>query len=366
MAVTANKYCGAVSAKKTQLISANIYERYLQFNAGDSVSSGVRSMNRRQFGAMLATATVSFGSLETVVARGPTQSTESLEVEDVSVTLGTTTMTVERVALTYDESAMEFEISDWTTESTEGSLSIATVRLVAEEVSPETYATVRSGMVEAFEGQSLTPLLSVLGTAEIAPDAPVEMVHESVEVGEQLVADRIRATGTARSVIPEGTRALARGEATIAELDEFGVSEWSQLTIQRGNSEFIADDVVMELDGGAVAVSSPGGEILTSGRTFEFSDMEVTVRPPETVPTAHVEFATEMRQLAGDGDLTLPAIESAASETGVTASNTVEAGQNVRVAISLADVTENGEPVISDFATSGTVAELAQVLGQRT
>lgn len=322
-------------------------------------------MKRRQFGAMLATAAVSLGSFGNVTAR-TTQSTEPLEIEDVSATFGETTATVGRATLTYDESTMAFEISDWTMESPEGTLSIATVRMVADDVSPETYDTVRSGMVEAFEGRSLSPLLTVFAEVEIDPEAPVEMVHESVEVDGRVIADRISATGTVRSVVPEGTRALAGGDTTLAEVGELGASEWSQLTVQRGDSEFVADDVTMELDGGSIAVSSPGGELVVSDRTFEFSDAEMTVRPPETVPTAHVEFASQVRQLAGEGDLTLSALRSAASDAGVTASNTVEVIRNARVVVSFARVTEGGETVVSNFETSGTVVELVQILSQRT
>ncbi len=322
-------------------------------------------MKRRQFGAMLATAAVSLGSVGHVAAETTAQSTDPLEVEDVSTTIGGATATVGRAALTYEESTMTFEVSDWRTESDAGTLSTDAVEVVAEDVSAETYDAVRSAMVEAYEGQSMSPLLTALAEAEPNPESPVAVTVESVETDEQVVADGVTATGTVRSVVPEGTRALAAGDASMSDLDALGSSEWSQLTVERGDAELAADDVVMELDGAALAVTSPEGTATAADGEFEFAELEATLAPPETIPSAHVEFASQARELAADGELTASAVESAAADAGVTVSNTAEAVRSANVEIALAEVTEGGETVVSDFATSGTVAELLAVLDQQ-
>ena len=326
---------------------------------------GVRSMKRRQFGAMLTAAAVSLGGLGRVAAATTAQSTDSLEIEDVSVSVGGTTATVGRAALTYEGGAMTVEMTDWQAEGDAGTLSIGTARATVEEVSAETYDAVRSAMVEAYEGQSVSPLLTALAEAEVDPAAPVTVTVESVQTGDGTVVDSVTATGTVRSVVPEGTRALAAGDASLSALGTLGSSEWSELAVQRGDAELVAEDVVMAREGAALAVTSPAGRVTAAGGEFEFTEMEMTVRPPETIPSEHVEFASQVRQLAADGELTASAVESAASDSGVTVSNTAEAARSARVELTLAEMTEGGETVVSDFATSGTVAELLGVLGQQ-
>ncbi|WP_115863161.1 hypothetical protein [Halorussus litoreus] len=322
-------------------------------------------MKRRQFTAMVATATFSLGSIGSAAAGTAAQDTDPLRLEDASVSIGGVTNTIGEAALTYEESTMQFEVSDWTMESETGALSIASASMAAGDVSADTYATVRSAMVEAYETQSPSPLLTALAEADVDSDAPVQVVVESVETDGGLVADRIEATGTAGSVVPDGTRELASEGATIEGVAALGPSEWSQLSIQRGEAEFVAEDVTMEREGAALAVSSPGGEITVSERVLEFSEMAMTVSPPETIPDAHLEFASEVRQLAGDDDLSVSAVESAAEESGVTTSNTAEAVRNARFELSFAEISEGGETLVSDFATSGTLAELVEVLRQR-
>jgi hypothetical protein len=154
--------------------------------------------------------------------------------------------------------------------------------------------------------------------------------------------------------------------ATLEEVATLGSSEWSTLTVQRGDAEFAANDVVMTLEGAGLSISSPGGEATVSGRSFEFSEMQLNLLPPETIPAPHVEFASRVRQIASEGDLTLSAIGSAAEESGVTVANTVEALRSAQFDLAFTEVTEGGEIVVQDFETSGTLAELAQLLRQQT
>ncbi|WP_379793662.1 hypothetical protein [Halorussus aquaticus] len=323
-------------------------------------------MKRRQFGAALATAAFSLGGVVKTTRSASAQETEPLQIEDVTVSFGGVTSSVGSATFSFEDGTMQFQVSDWTMEGADKSLSIAQASVSAADVSAETYATIRGAMVESFSGRSLSPLLSTLAEVDVNPDASVEVVVESVETDGQLVADQIAATGTVGSVVPEGTRALLRDGATLEEVAALGTAEWSELTVQRGSTEFTATDVVMERQGTGVAISAPSGSASASGRTFEFSDMSLDLMPPETIPAAHVEFASQVRQLAADGNLSSSAVSSAAEDAGVTAENTSEAVRNARFELSFADVTEGGETVVSDFQTSGTLAELLQVLRQRT
>ncbi|WP_137284279.1 hypothetical protein [Halorussus salinisoli] len=322
-------------------------------------------MKRRQFGAMLATAAFSLGGVTGVAADASAQETEPLQVEDVSVNLGSVTASIGQATFAFEEGTMRFQVSDWSMEDASRSLSIGQAYVAADDVDAETYAAVRSGMVESVGNESLSPLLTALAEADVSPDAPVRLFVESVEADGQLVADQITATGTVDSVVPEGSQELVQDGASLSEAAALGPSEWSRLTIQRGDAEFTANDVVMQREDAAVAISSPGGSATVSGRSFDFEEMTTTLRPPETIPAAHVEFASQLRELASEGSLSLSAIRSAAADSGVTVANTSEAVQNARFDLSLANVSEGGETVVSNFETSGTLSELTQVLGQR-
>lgn len=326
----------------------------------------MRDMKRRDFGAMLATATLSLGAIGNVSAEASAQSTEPLEIEDVSVSVGGVTNSIGLARFVYDDGTMGFGVQDWTMESDDRSLSVGSAAVTATDVSEETYATLREGMVESFDGQTLTPLLVALQEADVNPESEVEMVHESVELNGSLVADQITATGVAGSIVPDGTRALLDGGPTLEELAALGNSEWDSLTVQRGDAELVANDVVMALDGATAVIAAPSGSATVSGRSFEFSEMQMTITPPGTIPEEHIAFASQVRESGTEGDLSLSTIVSAAEDSGVTVDNTVETIRNAQFELAFAEVTEEGETVVSNFATSGTLAELLAVLQQRT
>lgn len=322
-------------------------------------------MKRRQFSAMLATATFSLGGLTGAATGTSAQETEPLQIEDVSVSLGGVTTSIGRVQLAFQDGTMQFQVDDWTMESETRSLSIATARVVADDVSAETFSTIRAGAAEAFSSRSLSPLLVSLAEADINPEAPVQVVAESVEVDGQLVADQVTASGTVRSVVPEGSRALVQDGASLEEVAALGTSEWSSLTVQRGDSEFTLNDVVIELEGTTVSITAPEGTAELPGRSLQLSDVTMNVRPPESIPQEHVAFASRLRQMAAEGSVTFSGLRSAASESGVTAANTSEAVRNARFDMTLGEVTQEGETVVSNFETSGTLAELVAVFRQQ-
>jgi hypothetical protein len=322
-------------------------------------------MKRRQFSAMLATATFSLGGLTGSAAGTSAQDTDPLQAEDVTVELGGVTSSVERAELAYQEGLMRFEMQEWTMEAETRSLAIDTARVTVDDVSAETFSTVRSGMVESFEGRSLSPLVSALADADFDPDSPVRVTASPVEMDGQLVVDQVTASGTVGSVVPEGSRELAQDGASLDELAALGSSEWDQLTIMRGAGELTLDDVAMELDGTTLSITSPSGTAELPDRTLELSDVTMNVRPPESPPQEHVEFASRLRQMAADETLSFSGVRSSAAESGVSASNTEEAVQDARVDLTLGEVTEDGETLISNFETSQTVAELVEVLRQQ-
>jgi hypothetical protein len=261
---------------------------------------------------------------------------------------------------------MRLQLEDWAMETDDESLSVGRKRVVVSDASPETYATVRAAMVDAFEGKSLSPLLSGLATADVNPESGLRVSLSSVESDGALLADSVVATGTVGNAVPEGTRDLLTDSASLSEVAALGAANWSELRIERGDGTFVANDVTMELDGTTFAISSSGGTTEASGRSFEFSDMALNITPPETIPAPHVQFASKVRQLGSKGKLTLSAVKSAAADSGITVDNTLDAIRSARFDLSFAEVTEGGEAVVSDFQTSGTVAELLQTMRKKT
>lgn len=314
---------------------------------------------------MLATATFSLGGIAGTTTRAAAQETDPLQIEDVSVSARGMTVTLGSATFSFDDGRMEFEASDVTIESETRSISVGRTLVAADGVDAETYATLRSAMVEAFGGRSMAPLVTALGEVDVNPDAQVGLLVDSVEMNGQLVFDRLTAVGTVDSVVPGGARALVQDGPTLEELMGLGASEWTSATIQREGSELTLNNVAIQRDGTTLSITSANGEATVSNRTFELGETELAVLPPETIPSEHVSFASQVREAAGDGDLTVSEVSSAAEESGVTVSNTLDAAGSSRFALSLAEVTEGGEVVVSDFQTSGTLAELLAALRQQ-
>ncbi|WP_276299745.1 hypothetical protein [Halorussus lipolyticus] len=322
-------------------------------------------MKRRQFGAMLATATFSLGGLGTTAADASAQETAPLEIQDVSVDLGGVTASVSQATFEFQDSTMRLELRGWSMEDTDQSLAIDRTRVAVSDVSAETFAAVRSAMVEAFSGRSVSPLLGLLADGTVPASAPAEVSLGPIQANGGTVADRVVASGTVGDIVPDGTQQLAQEGVSLQGLLGLGSSSWSRLSIQRGTSQLSLNDVMMQREGSSFVISAPGGEAQLSDRTLQLSDVSMNLLPPETIPEEHVAFASEVRQLAAEGSLSSSAVESAAAESGVTVANTTEAARNARFSLSLGEVTEDGEALVSNFQTSGTLAELMAVLQSR-
>lgn len=322
-------------------------------------------MKRRQFSAMLATATFSLGGLGSAAADASAESAEPLELEDVSVELGSVTASISQATFEFQESTMQLQLEGWSMEGDGRSLAIDETSVTVEDVDEETYSAVRSAMVEAYTERSVSALLTVISDGTIPESSPVEVSAGPIEKDGQTVADQVTATGTAGEVVPEGTESLAEDGLSLGGITGLGSSMWSQLTVERGDSQLALEDVVMEREGTSLVVSASEGEAALPDRTLELSEVTMDVMPPETIPEEHVAFASELRQLASEGSVGVSDIESAAADSGVTVSNTSDAVESAQFVLSVGEASEGGETLVSDFQTSGTLAELMQVLQTR-
>jgi hypothetical protein len=230
---------------------------------------------------MLATATLSVGGVSSAAADPSAQETSPLQGEDVSVELGRVTASFGRATLAFEDGTVQFQGRDWTIEGPENTLAGDAVRATVDDVSPETYATVRAAIAEADESNSPLPLVDGFAAADVNPDAPVRVVASPVEQDDQLLADKIAATGRYGAVVPGSLR----GDGTSLQGDaEIGPSEWKQITVQRGDSELVVDDVV------------------------------VTVRPPDATETVRdVRFDVIFGTVTRDGETLVSNFETSST-----------------------------------------------------
>jgi hypothetical protein len=346
-----------------RLNSVKRFKRYLRFIAVTGIALRVRSMKRRQFNAMLAT--LSLGGLSSAAAEVSAQQTAPLEVEDATVEFGGVTASISEATFEYRDGAMRLQLLDWTMDSSSSSLAIGEAHVTVDEVDAETFSAVRSAMVETYEGRTVSPMLTVLSDGTIDESAPVRVFAGPVRMDGQTAADEVSATGTVGGVVPEGTRQLAEEGVSLEGVAELGSSEWSRLTVQRDDSQLMLNDVVMQREGAALSISAPSGTAELPDQTLDLTEVSMDVQPPETIPEEHVAFASQVRQSSAEGSLSRSAVESAAADSGVTAENTSEAVRNSRFVLSLGEVTEDGESLVSNFRTSGTLGELMQVVQMR-
>jgi hypothetical protein len=319
-------------------------------------------MKRRQFGAMLATATLSLGGLSSAAAEASAQETAPLKIEDATVELGSVTASISEATFAYQDGTMQLQLLGWTMDSASRSLAIDEARVAVDEVDAETFSAVRSAMVQAVEGRSVSPLLTVLYDGTVDESAPIRVFAGPVQMDGQTVADRVTASGTVGAAVPEGTQQLAREGVSLEAVAGLGSSEWSRLTVERDDAQLALNDVVMQREGASLSVTAPSGSAELPGRALDLTEVSMNVRPPETIPEEHVAFASEVRQLSYEGSMSTSAIESAAADSGVTVANTSGAVRSSRFELSLGEVTEDGEMLVSNFRTTGTVGELMQLL----
>lgn len=314
-------------------------------------------MKRRQL--LLATATISLAGIPGL-SSAQSDDTDTLEVSDVTLEFGGATVTVGSASMAHQDDTLGLLGQDWTVTAEGREVSVDEAVVAVGNVDAETFAQLREGAVQSAGERSLSPALAAFAEADLDPDAPVQARIGPITSDQGPVADQVRATGTVDSVTPENWRAFGRGEST-----ELGPVQFDTVTAQRGSVFASAENVVAEPVENAVSVTADGGTIETPNRVLEFESLDTTFRPPEEGSEPHAQALAGLRQLAANGSLTADAIATTIAESGVTFSNTMTAVRNTQFEATVGSVTEDGQTVVQDFGTSGTLAEMAQVLQQR-
>lgn len=173
------------------------------------------------------------------------------------------------------------------------------------------------------------------------------------------MAEEVSATGTVGGVVPDGLAAVARGEL----VSKLGAAEFDTVSVRRGGVTASAEHVTAEPADGAVSVTADEGTADLPGRTLGLEGIDATLWPPEGgFPEAHRSAFARLRGLAADGSLSLSAVRTTLSESGVTVSDTLDAVGNVRFDAAVEKVAEGGVTLVSDFRSRGTLAELLPAL----
>jgi hypothetical protein len=300
---------------------------------------------------MLATATFSISGVSSAAADSSTEDTSPLRGENLSMEFGGVTASLKSGKLEFKDDTIQLRGYDWEIESPEGTLSGEEMRASVGDVSPETYATVRATAVEANESNSPFPLIDGLVAADVNPDASVRVVTSPVEQDGQLLADRIAATGRFGAIVPEGLREDGR---IFQEDGKVGPSEWKRITVKRGGSELVFDDVVVTVrpsdtvktvrdvridlllgtvtrDGVTLVsnfrTSSTLAEVLQAVSTKDVADVDTDRLPKEVVVTSEGDtFRDYVFEVTGDFEKLEPDEDSGEAVDTVTRS-----GDRVRV-----------------------------------
>ena len=317
-------------------------------------------MKRRQL--LLATASLSLAGASGLsnAAADSSAQTDPIQISDVTVELGGATLTMGSVAIAYRENTLGFLGQDWTVTAGDREVSLGEAVVAVGNVDAETYAQIREAGVQSAGQSSFSPMLTALAEANFDPNAPVQARFGPITTDRGRVADQVTATGTVGSVTPQNWEAFAAGESV-----ELGSMQFDAVNVQRGSVTMTAENVVAQPFPNALSVTADGGTVEAPSRTVEFQNLNTTFRPPEEGGEPQGRALEGLRRLAANGSLTLDAIETTLAESGVTASNTMAALRNTRFEMSVESVTEDGQALVQDFSTSGTLSEVARMLSQR-
>ncbi|USZ69574.1 hypothetical protein NGM10_07535 [Halorussus salilacus] len=316
-------------------------------------------MKRREM--LLATATISLAGVPGLSSADTdaTAQTDPITLEDATLELGGVSLYIGSASFYYDEGAAVFEGREWVFSNGSREVALSGAVVAVENVSAETFAAVRDAMAASYDERSLSPLLSGLAAAEVDPSTPMGVRIGTVSTDTGTLVEEVTATGTVGDVTPANWAAFATGEEV-----ELGAAQFDTVALQRGGVVVTAEEVVAEPFSNGLSVTSDGGTIEGSGGTLTFENLNTTFRPPEEGGEPHRAAFERMRRLAAKGALTLDAVGTTMADSGVTVANTVEAMRNTRYEATMESVTRDGESVVEDFGSSGTLAELVQMLRQ--
>lgn len=318
-------------------------------------------MKRRQL--LLATASLSLAGasgLSNAAADSSAQS-DPIQVRNATVDLGGATVTIGSATLAHDGDTLAFQGQEWTATADSQTVSLASVEVTVGGVDAGTYAQIRDGLTRSASGRSLSPLLSALEAVDVDPNAPVEVRVGPITSDRAPVADEVTASGTVGGVVPENWGDWVAG----TDAADIGSMQFDAVTVQRGSVSATAENVVAEPFENAVSVTAEEGTVETPNRTLAFENLNTTFRPPEEGAEPQASAIDGLQRLAANESLTVDAIRTTLTESGVTASNTVAALRNARFEATVGSVTENGQALVQNFSTSGTLSELTQLLSQR-
>lgn len=315
-------------------------------------------MKRREM--LLATATISLAGVPGLSsADTDAAQTEPVQVSDVTVELGGATVAIGNAVLAYQDGAMGVLVSDSSVTAEGRELTLSEGVVAVGNVDEETYAQIREAGAQSVGERSLSPMLSAINSTNLDPNSPVQAQFGPVTADGQTLADEVTATGTVGGVTPENWAEFGRGEDV-----ELGAAQFDTVTIQRGSVALTAEEVVAEPFSNALSVTSAGGTVETPGRSLAFENLNTTFRPPEEGTEPHRTAFEDVRQSAAEGALTVDAVRAALADSGVTVGNTVEAVRATTYEATVGSITEDGETLIQDSSSTGTLAELMQVVRQ--
>lgn len=317
-------------------------------------------MKRRQL--LLATASLSLaGASGLSNAADSSAESDPIRIRDATVDLGGVTVTIGSATLAHDGEMMVFEGQEWTATAGDETVSLGGAEVTVGDVDSETYARIRTAVTESSRGRSLSPLLSGLQSVDVDPSAPVEVWVGPISSDRGPIVDELYATGDVGGVVPENWGDWVAGESRA----DVGSMQFDALTVHRGSASMTAENVVARPDENALSVTADGGTVEAPSRTLEFQNLDTTFRPPEEGGEPQGRAIDGLQRLAANESLTIDAVDTTLTESGVTVSNTMEALRNTRFEATVESVTENGQTLVQDFGTSGTLSELSRALNQR-
>lgn len=316
-------------------------------------------MKRREM--LLATATISLAGVPGLSSADTETAaqTDPIQLEDATVDLGGASLYIGSAAFYYDDGAAVFEGAEWVLSNGSREIHLGGASVAVENVSAETFAAVRDAMAESYSGRSLSPLLSGLAAAEVDPNAPMTIWAGPIATDQGTLVDEVTASGTVGSVTPENWAEFVAGADV-----ELGAAQFDTVTLQRSGVAVTAEEVVAEPFRNALSVTSAGGTLEGPGGTLAFENLNTTFRPPAEGGEPHRVAFENLRRSAAEGALTLDAVGATLAESGVTVENTIEAVRNTTYEASVDSITRDGESVVENFSSSGTLAELLQMLRQ--
>ena len=313
-------------------------------------------MNRRQFGATVASTTLALAGVSASSTTALAQDAESERVENVSATLGTATLSADSAAMTREGDAAVLRARGGRIETETRTLSADGVRVTVEQVDDESYRVLREGFADATSEGSATDLFAALGRADVPEDASAKIELSSLAADGRPLADEVAAGGTVGGIVPDGAVDLAAGES----VSGLGATEFRTVRVARGETTLTAEDVIARGKDGALEVTAATGEVTAKSKSASFEELTMTVEPPTS--TARTNTFEELAAQAEDGSLSLSSASEALSD--VRLGDLLKTAEDAAVRVHFAKVSKGGYAV-EDVTFTGTMTGLLAKLARK-